>query len=161
MADDAVLVNQEKAAVGDHFPGDFDVAVFVDFLVAGQNAVVGGNGLVDVGHDGVADALDAALFAGGVHPRPVGEFAVRGAADDGYVTLVEFAERLLEPDQFRGAHECEVLRIEEKDHIFFTLELVKAEVRDDGTVDDCVCTEMRCWFSDEEHDMFFGLVLKE
>ena len=161
VADDAVLVNQEEAAVGDQFPVDFHVAVFVNFLVSGQNAVVGGNGLVDVGNDGVAHALDAALVTGGVHPGPVGEFAVRGAAYDGYVTLVEFAQGFLEADQFSGAHKREVLRVEEQDHVLFAFELVKTEIRYDGTVYNCVCTEMRCRFSYEEHGRFFGLVLKE
>ena len=98
---------------------------------------------------------------GGVDPGPVGEFAVRGAADDGYVTLVEFAQGFLEADQLGRAHEGKILRVEEQDYVLFALKLVKAEIRYDGTVYNCVCTKMRCRFSYEKHGRFFGLVLKE
>ena len=62
---------------------------------------------------------------------------------------------------FAAAHKREVLRVEEQDHVLFAFELVKTEIRYDGTVYNCVCTEMRCRFSYEEHGRFFGLVLKE
>lgn len=98
---------------------------------------------------------------GGVDPGPVGEFAVCGAADDGHVTLFEFAQGFLEADQLGRAHEGEILRVEEQDHVLFALKLVKAEIRYDGTVYYCVSAEMRCRFSYEKHGCFFGLVLKE
>ena len=92
---------------------------------------------------------------------PVGEFAVCGAADDGHVTLFEFAQGFLEADQLGRTHEGKILRVEEQDYVLFALKLVKAEIRYDGTVYNCVCTKMRCRFSYEKHGRFFGLVLKE
>lgn len=74
--------------------------------------------------------------------------------DDGYVTLFEFAQGFLEADQLRRAHEGEILRVEEQDHVLFALKLVKAEIRYDGTVYYCVSAEMRCRFSYEKHGCF-------
>lgn len=161
VADDAVFVDEEETAVGDELSGDLDVAIFVNFFVSGKYAVVRRDGFVDVGHDGVADACNATLFPGGVDPCPVGEFTVRGAAYDGNSALFECCQSFLEADQFRGAYECEVLRVEEEQDIFAAFVLIQIEFRHDCAVDDCVCTELRCLFSDEEHDLFFGFVLKE
>lgn len=65
------------------------------------------------------------------------------------------------PISLGRAHEGKILRVEEQDYVLFALKLVKAEIRYDGTVYNCVCTKMRCRFSYEKHGRFFGLVLKE
>lgn len=154
VADDAFLIDEEEAAVSDELALDGDVFVFVHDDVAREDVVVLGDGLVDISDEGVADALNAALGAGGVEPGPVGEFGVGGAADDGDVAGFELGEFLLEAVEFGGADEGEVLGVEEEDDVFFAEELVEGEVIDDEFALDGFGGEGRGFFSNE--DRHFG-----
>lgn len=141
VTDDAIKVDEEEAAVGDEFAGDDGFAFFVDAVIACEDVVVFGDGLVDVSNERVGDALDAALVFRGLEPCPVREFGIGGATDDSDVTLFELGEFFLEAVEFGRADEGEVLRIEEENDVFFADVLVEGEVLDDGFAFDGFCGE--------------------
>lgn len=114
VADDALEVDQEKAAVCDEFAGDDGLAFFVDAIVACEDIVVFGNGFVDIRDKRVGAPLDAAVFLRGLEPCPVGKFRVRGTTDDGNAAFLKLAEFLLEAVKFGRADKGEVLWVEEE-----------------------------------------------
>lgn len=149
VADDALFVDEEESAVGDEFAFDLEVAFGVNGVLASEDVVVFGDGFVDVGDDGVGNAVDAALIARGLEPGPVAEFGVGGAADDGDVAFFEFREFFLEADEFGGADEGEVFGVEEEHDVFFAFELLEGEVFEDGFAFNGFGGEGGCLFSYE------------
>ena len=75
---------------------------------------------------------------------------VCGHAHHGTVARVKFAELLLESVNFSGAHEGEVLGVEEQDHVFVAEILVKREAVDDVlSIDNCGFAEVGGLAADE------------
>ena len=105
LLDDAVFVDQERAAKRD--------AGFRD-----QDVVIAGDRLMDVGHDGVGDAFDAAFGFGGVKPGHVRELAVNRDANDLAIVLFERFPFILDRVQLSRSNECEIKWVEEHDDIF-------------------------------------------
>lgn len=149
MADDAFLIDEEKTTIGYELSGDDGFAEFVNFEIACEDVVVFGDGFVDVGYERVGDALDAAFVLGSLEPSPVGEFRIRGATYDSYVTGFELAEFLLEAVEFGRAYEGEVLRVEEEYDVFFADVLFEGESFDDGFTFYGFGGECRGWFTYE------------
>jgi hypothetical protein len=84
----------------------------------------------------------------------VGELGIGRAADDGDVALFELMEFFLEAVELGRADEGEVLRLEEKNDVFFPDELLEREVVDDGFAFDGFRAEGRGWFANENgHDV--------
>lgn len=103
LAEHALGVDDEQAAQG-------------DALVLDQHAVVAGDLEVLVGDQRQLEVLaQAALLAGPLTPRQVGEVAVGGDAQDGGVELLELGEGVVEGQDLGGANECEVHGVEQKD----------------------------------------------
>lgn len=149
VANDAIKIDEEEAAVGDEFAGDDGFAFFVDAVIACEDVVFFGDGFVDVSNEWVSDALDAAFVFRSLEPCPVGEFGIGGATYDGDVTLFELFEFLLEAVEFGRADEGEVLGVEEENDVFFADELVEGEVLDDGFAFDGFCGKGWGWFTYE------------
>lgn len=147
VADDALHIDEEEAAVSYEFTGDDGIAVFVDVVIACEHVVVFGDGFVDVGYERVVNALDAAFVFRGLEPGPVGKFGVGGASDDGDVALFKLAEFFLEAVKLCRADEGEVLRVEEEYDVFFPNELIEGEIFDDGFAFDGFCGKSWCWFA--------------
>lgn len=135
VAHNAGFVDEEEAAVGN----------FVALLC--QHVVGCGNVLVNVGHERVGYALNAALVARGVGPGPVAELAVCGATDNNGVALLKLGQSILEADELCGAYEGEVLGVEEQYHVLVALVLLEAEVALDDAIYYSVCCELRCFLS--------------
>ena len=148
VADDAFFIDEKEAAVGDEFAGDDGFARLIVIHIAGEDIVGFGDRLVDVCDERVGDALDTTLVPWGLEPCPVGEFGIRGAADDGDVAALELGELFLEAVEFGGADEGEILRVEEENDVFFPEILVEGEIFDDGFAFDGFCGEFRGWFTD-------------
>ena len=92
--------------------GDASVVPFFD-----QHLIVLGNGLGDVGDEGILETAETALVAGGVDPVEMREGGVDRAAQDFDANLLEVVNAIREGDDFGGADECPVQGIEEEHHI--------------------------------------------
>ena len=75
------------------------------------------------------------------------ELTICGAAYYGGVALLELRQGILEADELCRAYECEVLRVEEQNHILIASVLLKAEVALDDSIYHGVGRELRCFFS--------------
>lgn len=144
----AFLVDEEETAIRHEFAFSGEIARRIHRVVAGQNAVALRDGLIDVGHDGVIHALDAALLARRLEPCPVRKFGVRGAADDGHIALLELSQLFLKAVQFSRADEGEIFRVKEKEDVFLPLELFEGEILDDGLSLDGLGVENGCVLTD-------------
>ena len=98
-------VHDEKAAEG-------------DTRLLDENSVVPGDCLVKVGDQRVLEAAQTSLLAGLLDPGQVGEVRVGGDSDHLAVDVFELLDPLGESDDFSGADEGEIQRIEIDDHIF-------------------------------------------
>ena len=116
----AGAVDQERAAESDAAIG-FNVEGLAQFVL-------------DIGHQGVANLADAALFHRGVAPCGVGELAVDGHADHFHVLGFEVGQTVVESDQFGRAHEGEVQRVEEYYRVFAGGSLLEGVVVNDLTI---------------------------
>lgn len=87
-----------------------------DSLLLDQNAVVAGNLEVLVGHQRQLQVLaQAALLAGPLAPRQVGEVAVGGDAQHGGVDLLELGHGVVVGENLGGADKGEVHGVEQED----------------------------------------------
>ena len=83
--------------------------------VLDEDAVVGGDLLVEVGDQGNLHFTEATLLAGLLNPGEVGELRVNGPGEDLAVELFEFGEAVGVLGDFGGADEGEVEGIGEED----------------------------------------------
>lgn len=142
MMNDAFLIHEEETTEGDLFPFNINVTIFVFYIVSGKDAEVFRDGLVCVGDDRVGDALDTALIAGCIKPRPVALLRICGATDNGNITVFEFLQLVLECNKLRRADKSEVLRIKEEHNVLLAPVLIEAEVLNDfSSVDNSGCRE--------------------
>lgn len=82
-----------------------------------QHLIILGNSLGDVGNQGVLEATQTTLVAGGVDPVEMGEGRVHGAAQDLNINLLKFLDAVAESNDLSGAHKCPVKRVEEENDI--------------------------------------------
>mmetsp|Transcript_29095 Transcript_29095/g.92872 ORF Transcript_29095/g.92872 Transcript_29095/m.92872 type:complete len:244 (+) Transcript_29095:422-1153(+) len=92
--------------------GDASVVALLD-----EDLVVLGDGLGDVGHEGVLAAAEAALLAGLRGPGEVAVLGIHGHADDLAVDVLELLRAIGEGADLGGAHEGEVEGVEEEDDV--------------------------------------------
>ncbi len=72
---------------------------------------------------------------------------VDGTSDDVDAAARELVESMVECDDFRGAYEREVQRIEEKNGTFFTEVFIEVEIVDNFVVSEyCVGSEVGSFF---------------
>ena len=83
-----------------------------------QNAVLRGDLLGVVANDGDLHVAKTALLAGSLDPGQVRFHRVARAGDQLRVDLAELLNAVAESDNFSGADEGEILRIEEQHHVF-------------------------------------------
>mmetsp|Transcript_29093 Transcript_29093/g.92857 ORF Transcript_29093/g.92857 Transcript_29093/m.92857 type:complete len:310 (+) Transcript_29093:111-1040(+) len=107
LAEDTLGGNDEEAA-----EGDASVVALLD-----EDLVVLGDGLGDVGHEGVLAAAEAALLAGLRGPGEVAVLGIHGHADDLAVDVLELLRAIGEGADLGGAHEGEVEGVEEEDDV--------------------------------------------
>ena len=63
VLDHAFAIDEEEPAIGHQFAFDTEIAVIIDVIFSGKNAVGIGDGLVRVRDERVLNALDTALIA--------------------------------------------------------------------------------------------------
>ena len=88
-----------------------------DTRLFNKNSVVPGDCLVKVRDQRVLQPAQASLLARLLDPGQVGEMRVGGDSDHLTVDLLELLDPLGEGDDFRGADEGEIQRIEIHHHI--------------------------------------------
>ena len=83
-----------------------------------QNAVLRGDLLRVVADDGDLHVAQTALLAGSLDPRQVRLHRIARAGDQLRVDLAELLSAVAEGDDLSGAHEGEILGVEEQHHVF-------------------------------------------
>src|SRR3990167_9673829 len=95
VADHSFSVDQKKAAISDPF-------IFFQHLVSPSNC------LVNVGHNGIRNSLNAPFDFGRIEPGGMGKIAVDGASHKLCIAVVKFLHFLLKCMQFSGTDEGEI-----------------------------------------------------
>ena len=117
VQDDALLIEDECAAVASQVGGGCEAAVFVVVELAVEGAEAVGDRAVGVGDEGVGHALCAAIGLGGGEEPFVDVRGVGAAADEDGFAGLEVGEALLKGVDLRSADAGEVTGVEEQDHV--------------------------------------------
>lgn len=104
VSEDTLIIDDVGGSEGDTFAGD-------------EAAIRSRDILSDISNEGDLHFTKTSFISGLLAPFHMGEFGVNGDTQDFAVKFLEFAREFRELDDFSGANEGEVQRIEEEDDV--------------------------------------------